>query len=136
MSEGNVEIVRRAYEAFNDEAFDPAAEPDLEIYDPDIELDNSNAVFDATVYRGHEGLLEFVSLLRAMWKRQRFEPQEFIPIGEDRVVVPIRMISVGRDEVETVAHAATVFTVREGKITRMKAFQSRAEALEAVDVTE
>jgi ketosteroid isomerase-like protein len=132
MSRENVEIVRRAFEAFNQSAFDRTVEPDLVDFDPDVVLDNSNAVFDGAVYRGHDGVREWLSLLRGMWTHQRFEPQEFIPVGEDQVIVPIRMVSVGRDEIETVARAASAFTLREGRVTHVKAFQSKAEALEAV----
>jgi hypothetical protein len=131
-----VEVVRRAIEVFNEEAFNRADELDLGAFDPYIEVDNSNAAFDAAVYRGHDGLREWLSLLRAMWERQRAEPQEFIPFGEDRVVVPVRIVSVGRDAVETVAYGATVYTLREGRITRVKAFQSKADALEAVGLRE
>ena len=49
---------------------------------------------------------------------------------------PLRMIAVGRDGVETVAHAATVYTMREGKVARTKAFQSKADALESVGMQE
>jgi hypothetical protein len=71
-----------------------------------------------------------------MWKDQRTEPQEFIPVGEDQVVVPIRIVSVGRDDVETVAHAVLVMTVRERKIAHVKGYQSKSEALEAVGLSE
>ena len=81
-------------------------------------------------------LREYLSLLREMWKQVRFEPQEYIPVGEDKVVVPVRMIVIGRDEIETVAHNAQVVTLREGKVTHMKAFQSKVEALEAAGLSE
>jgi hypothetical protein len=71
-----------------------------------------------------------------MWKQVRFEPQEYIPVGEDQVIVPIRMISVGRDEVETVARSTNIFTMRKGKVTRIQAFQSKSEALEAAGLSE
>jgi uncharacterized protein len=132
MSQENVEIVRRAYELFNDDVFNQEGEPDLRVFDSDIELDNSSAMLDAAVYRGHDGLREWFSLIREMWKRQRIEPQEYILVGEDQVLVSIRMVSVGREEVETLARGANVWTLRDGKITRVKAFQSKAEALEAV----
>jgi ketosteroid isomerase-like protein len=131
MSQENVEIVRRGYEEFARTGdFDP------ELFDPDVEFDNSNAMLDAAVYRGPEGLREYLSLLREMWKQVRLEPQEFIPVGEHQVIVPIRMITVGRGEVETVARTASVITVRQGKITHMKSFQSKAEALEAAGLSE
>jgi hypothetical protein len=67
-----------------------------------------------------------------MWKLQQGEAQEFIPVDENRVIVPIRIVSVGRDSVEVVARAALLITVGDGRITHMKAFQSKADALEAV----
>ena len=131
MSQENVEIIRRINEDFARTGdFDPM------LFDPDAEFDNSNAGLDAAVYHGPEGLRDYLSLLREMWKSVRFEPQEFIPVGEEQVVVPVRMVTVGRDEVETVARAATIFTLSEGKVTRMKSFQSKADALEAAGLRE
>jgi len=46
------------------------------------------------------------------------------------------MVMRGRDEIETVAHSATLYTFSEGKITHAKAFQSKADALEAVALRE
>jgi hypothetical protein len=54
-----------------------------------------------------------------MWDRQRFEAEEFIAAEQ------------GRDGTETIAHNARVFTVREGRIVHMKAFQTKVEALKA-----
>ena len=66
--------------------------------------------------------------MRQMWEQFRFEPEEYIPVGQDKVVVPWLITAVGRDGVETTAHAATVFTVRSGKLAHAKAFQSKADA--------
>jgi hypothetical protein len=71
-----------------------------------------------------------------MWKHQQTEPEEFIPFGEDQVIVPIRIVSIGRDDVETVAHAVLVMTVRERKIAYVKGYQSKTEALDAVGLSE
>lgn len=117
-------MVRRVYEVFNQ-----VAEFDLRDFDPDVVVDNPNAALDGAVHRGHDGLRESLSLLRTMWQRQRLEPQEFISVDEDRFVVPMRMISVGRNEVETVAQAAMVYTLHDGRITHPKAFQGNGEAV-------
>ncbi|MDX6582580.1 MAG: hypothetical protein QOI10_1764 [Solirubrobacterales bacterium] len=131
MAHENVEIVRRGFEEFvRTGDFDP------ELFDPKVEFDNSNAMLDGAVYRGPEGVREYLSLLREMWKQVRIEPREFIPVGEDQVVVPLRMIVVGRDEIETVARAANLFTLRDGRVTHFKAFQSKADALQAAGVVE
>ena len=136
MSQENVEVVRRALDAFNQRAFDRTTEGDLSVYDSNVVLDTTTGAFDGGVNRGHDGLREGLSRVLGMWKRQRFEPQEFISVGEHNVVVPIRIVSVGRDEIETVARAAVVYTLRDGRITHLKTFQSKADALKAVGLQE
>ena len=127
MSQQSVDFVRRGFEEFlRTGEFDPAD------FDEEFEFDNSNAMIDAATYRGVEGVREYLSLVRQMWERFRFEPEEYIPAGEEQVVVPIRITAVGRDGIETVAHSAVVYTVRSGKLARAKAFQNKADALESV----
>ena len=130
--EENVEALKRAFAAM--ERGDILAV--LELCDPEIELDNSNAVFDARVYQGHEGVLDFFSRSADMWESQRWEAEEIIPVGDDRVLVAQRIVSVGRDGVETVAHNANVVTLRDGKAVHFKAFQTKADALEAAGLEE
>jgi hypothetical protein len=134
MSQENVEIARRGMEPFNQHF--KTREVDLSSFARDVTVDNLAATFDGAVYHGHDGLLKWLSLHRGMWKYQQTEPEEFIPVGKDHVVVPIRIVSIGRDDVETVARAVLVMTVRERKIAYVKGYQSKAEALEAVGLSE
>jgi ketosteroid isomerase-like protein len=128
MSRENVEIVRRIYEA-GDLAPDD--------WDADVVFDNSNAIFaDPGVYRGLDRIREFFVAQGEMWKSQRYEPQEFIPVGVDQVVVPQEIVSVGRDGVEVVARTANLFTLHAGKVTHLKNFQTKTEALEAAGLRE
>ena len=133
MSQDNVEIARRGLEPFNEQF--SSGKVDLGCFAHDITVDNLAATFDGTVYHGHDGLRDWLSLHRGMWKHQQTEPEEFIPVGKDRVVVPIRIVSVGRDDVETVAHAVLVMTVRDRRIAYVKGYQSKAEALEAAGLS-
>ena len=133
MADDVVAVVREAYEVFNRDAFDREAELDFGLFHVHVELDRTSSPLDGAVYRGHEGLRDLVALLRDMWHRVRVETHEFIPVGDDRVLVDERVVSVGREDVETIARAATLWTVREGRVARMKLFQSREEALAAVD---
>jgi|RhiMetdeSRZDD1v2_1073273.scaffolds.fasta_scaffold23870_8 ketosteroid isomerase-like protein len=128
----NVEAIKRAYAALNRGDMRTV----LGLCHPDVVFDNTNAAFDGVVHRGHEGLVEYFSLGREMWKSQRYEVQDAIPLDEDRVVVLQRTVSVGRDGVETIARNANVFTLKQGKATHIKAFQTKAEALEAVGLRE
>jgi hypothetical protein len=135
MSQENIEIARRAVEEFNRQ-FTSTEELDLDVFASDVVFDNSGAAFDGAVWRGHDGIREFMSLSQGMWKVQQGEAQEFIPVDEARVIVPSRIVSVGRENVEVTAHLAILITVGNGKITYMKAFQSKTEALEAVGLSE
>ena len=131
MSQENVDIMRRFYEHLN-----RSGEADFSLLDPDVVYDLSNAMLDGAVYRGHDGVRAYRSMMRGMWQGMRFEPEEFIPVGEDRVIVAFRMVMVGRDGIETAAHGATLATFAERRITHAKAFQSKADALEAVGLRE
>jgi ketosteroid isomerase-like protein len=42
----------------------------------------------------------------------------------------------GRDGIEVTARSALVYTVENGEITRLRLFQERAEAFEAVGLSE
>ena len=136
MSRQNVEIVRRAYKMFDDAGFSGAAGVDLGTFDTDIEVDTSTRPSDADLFRGHDGLREFLSLQRGLWKRRLLEPQEFISVDEDRVVVATRIVSVGRNGVKVVSHSASVWTLDAGKIKHVKWFEHQGEALEAVGLSE
>ena len=136
MSQENVETVRRAYKMFDDAGFSGAAGLDLGPFDADIEVDTPTRPVDADPFRGHDGLREFLSLQRGLGKRRRLEPQEFISVDEDRVVVTTRVVGLGRNKVKIVSHAASVWTLRAGKITHVKLFEHKGEALEAVGLSE
>jgi ketosteroid isomerase-like protein len=132
MSQDNVEVVRRGYEHFS-----RTGELDPDGWDADAVLDNSNAIFaDPGLYRGFDRIREFLIAQGEMWTSQRYESEEFIPIGVDKVVVPQQIVSVGRDGVEVVARTANLFTLHAGKVTYLKNFQTKTDALEAAGLSE
>jgi ketosteroid isomerase-like protein len=99
MSRENVEIVRRAYAYYN-----RTGQVDYAHLDLNVEYDVSGRTFDRAVYHGHEGVRQFLSLLREQWATLRIEPQEFIVSGDD-VVVPVRLIARGKQSgVQTTAN--------------------------------
>lgn len=131
MPEDSAEIARRLLEGFA-----RTGEWDLELIHSEAEFDNSNAMLDGDVYEGHEGVRRWLALLQDMWEHVRFEPQEFIPMGDNRVIVSLRTVTVGRDGIETSANSAGLVTVKDGKLIRMKSFQSKADALEDVGLAD
>ena len=125
-------MLRRGYDHYN-----RTGEPDYSLLDPDVVYDVSRRVFDPEIYRGHEGVREFTRLLREQWETIRVEPQDFIVTGDDVVVVPVRLVGVGKQSrAETTANAAHLWTFRGGKVIRQTTFQTRAEALEAAGLPE
>lgn len=131
MAQENVEIVRRVYDHFN-----RSGEVDYSVLDSEIVYDLSRRTFDPLVFRGHEGVQEFLRLTREQWASRRMEPQDLIDAGE-KVVASVRLVGVGRQSgVETMANAAHVWTFREGKIVRLTVFQTIEEALEAARLSD
>jgi uncharacterized protein len=131
MSQKNVDVVRRLYVQWEDELFKLDDVVFSELLDADIEWDASRRTFDPAIYHGHDGIREFVAALQEVWESGRIEPLEFIPAG-DEVVVPVRLSLVSRtDRQEVTANAAHVWTLRDGKVIRHCAFQTKADALQA-----
>ncbi len=132
MSQENVEIVRRLFEARGRKDVAGA----LALLAENIEIDASRRVVDPIVLHGHDGFVKFIAMLDDAWSGQTAEPYDVVAHG-DEVVVPIRLTSTGRvSGAQVQASAAWVGQVRDGKITRMCVYQSKDEALEAVGLSE
>ena len=131
MSQENVEIVRRSYDAYtlgDIEGALAAIDPQIVIRDHDIP--------DASEYHGHEGMFRWQADWESSWESWRWEPEEFVAAG-DRVVAVLRVHAKGREsgaEIERLDGA--VWTMRNGKGTRLDYYGSKAEALEAVGLRE
>jgi ketosteroid isomerase-like protein len=130
MSQENVETVRRVMRGFNDPDFDAARED----IDPDAELDYSASdAPDGLVYHGHPGFRAFAQGRWEPWSERRFDITELIDAPPHTVVVVGRMRGSGRvSGVEVEASSTTVWTLHQGKITRVKLYRTRDEALAAV----
>jgi ketosteroid isomerase-like protein len=133
MSQENVDKARDLAEAFSEGDVDRF----LTGLDPEIEVDLSRRLIDPETYRGHEGVREYLRKQRDVWRSQRIESEEYIAVGENVVVVPIRFVSTGRgSEIDVRARAAWVWEFREGLGVRATAYQSKQDALEAVGLRE
>jgi ketosteroid isomerase-like protein len=132
MSEENVEIVRRSIEAWN--------RRDLTMFlasfgsDAEFDWSRSRAPFKG-VYRGHAEIRTFWELFWSTFEDVQLETHGFTEAASD-IVVPNTAHMRGRDGIEVVARSALVNTVEAGQITRLRLFQERAEALEAVGLRE
>ena len=132
MSQQNVEIVRRIFDAWNQGDFDAA----WAACDSELVIDRSRSLVDSRIYRGTEEVEQFWSDWRNTWESTRWEIDEYIEAGDD-VVVLGRFFGRGAESgVAVEANVTQVMTVRSGKLVRGVLFQSRSEALEAAGLRE
>ena len=134
MSQQNVEIVRAANRAF--EAGD--VEVALAALDPDVEWHGTVGGMDeGRVYRGRDAVAEGFTDYFAVWERMAMTAVEYIDAGGDDVVVFHHEVARGRESgVVVESDPATINTVRDGIIVRVRSFMDRAQALEAVGLSE
>jgi ketosteroid isomerase-like protein len=138
MSQENVEIVRRAYDAFNQWAAHPERQPlaDTSLLHPEVEFHTYATSPEAGVYRGPDAVIEYNQRLFEQFESVRIEVQEVVPSG-DRVMVISRQHAVPRGgETAMVVDVVEVWTIREGLLAVRQSFATSAEALEAVGLSE
>jgi ketosteroid isomerase-like protein len=138
MSEENVEVVRRVYDAVarGDSASVLAA------YDPECEMDFTRSplllVLKQQVYRGYEGLRScFRERREEAWGAIEDVCEELIDAGGEQVISVVSTRGSGRVSGAPVAlRHAGVWTVRNGKVVRVAWVGSRDEALEVAGLAE
>jgi len=136
MSEENVEIVRRVYDAVD--RGDTATV--LALYDPEIEWEFARSpfrnMFKHDTYRGRDGLRDFIrERYEDAWERIEDELEQLIDAGE-QVISIIRTRGRGRASgIEVEKTHGGVWTVQNGAITRVE-WMSHTDALEAAGLSE
>src|SRR4051794_33520012 len=111
MSQENVEIVRRSFEAFNARDVDAVVSLSAE----DCEWLPLRAQLEGIAYRGHEGVRQFVRDMDDDWRAFRIDPLEFHERG-DRVAVIGRINALGDSGVEISSIAGFVFELHRDRI--------------------
>src|SRR5439155_14534304 len=134
MSQENVEIVGRVLRRYSDQKIDGM----LRDVHPEVEVDYSESdAPDASVYHGHAACRAFVQGRYEDFDERSFEAVELIDAPPDAVIAVGRMRGKGRASGAAVeARSVTLWTVRDGKISQIKLYRTRADALEAVGLTE
>ena len=135
MSQENVEAFKRAVEA-NNRGDDDAL---LEEIDPDVEWHGVMGVMfggEATVFRGHAGVLEYLRDLEEGFTVRDIQWSEFRDLGE-RIVVLGHVRGKGRERViELDSQYGALAEFRQGKIVRYRDYFDHSAALEAAGLSE
>ena len=131
MSQENVEIVRRMWEAFLANDFQTA----LSAYDPDVEWDGTNLP-DGQVGRGLDAITDHLTRWSDMWESWHVEVERVIDAGRDHVVVFIRETGRSSSGLDMDERHGELYEVRHGKIMRRQGFSDPNEALQAAELGE
>ena len=106
-------------------------------YDPDVEWHGTIGGLDeGSLARGHQEVLQGFAEYFEAWERLDLRPEEIIDTG-DELIVFVHEVAKGKESgivVET--DTATISTLREGMVVRVRGFMDRSQALEAAGLRE
>jgi ketosteroid isomerase-like protein len=125
----NTDIVRRVFEAFSRRdapALIALSAPDIVFRPPTGRLAGR-----AGPYTGHEGLRVYLADVSRVWQELRSEPDEYIELGDDRVLCTGRVYAWGVGRVVD-SPAGWVWRLRDGKLVEGTVYETRRAAYEAV----
>ena len=140
MSQEQIEVVQRTYEAFNAgwERGDPGALFDSGTVSGDLEF----VVFPGlpghpASYRGHDGFMTFIRIWTEDFEGWSIEPERLIEAPDNRVAALTLQRATGKGSgVPVELHFGQVFEIRDGRIIRVRNFPDFAQALEAAGLSE
>jgi ketosteroid isomerase-like protein len=129
MSEEALEVVRRIY------ARPLNLDPDLlaaldDVAAPNAEFDFTDVYPDGRVVRGVAGVRRIAS--NWPWGDLHFEPEDFIAVDAERVLVFIRATATGVGSgIPVERRTAHELTFEDGRLVRFKVYSERDDALAA-----
>ena len=132
MSHQDAERIRRAYEVWNESG---AAAVTNQFYAEDAVYREGPGWPNAGIYRGRDAALERMESLIELAGRIEVRIDELIDVGDGRFVACASMVGEGSEAPYTQSFAV-VHRLRDGLIVEADYFLDRAQALEAVGLSE
>jgi uncharacterized protein len=134
MSQENVNIVRRGFEVFNAGDLDRLVS---EFFAPEVEYRTSAEDPDAATHRGQPAYRRYVEQWMDSFDGLRADVDECIDVGDDRVFTWVHWTGRGRTSgADADWHLAIIYTMKDPRIVSGEEYFDRAEALEAVGLSE
>ena len=127
MSSENVEVVRRAYEAFNID--DPEAA--IALLDPDVEWTLPAHFPDAETWRGRDRVVEGLRSMASSFDSLNLEVHELIDAG-DRVVALVHIqgrAAVTGLDLSGMGVDGHIWTLRDGRVVAVRMYGGTGDAL-------
>jgi ketosteroid isomerase-like protein len=120
--------VRRSFEAFNARDVDGL----VGLSTPDCEFLPFRAQLEGIVYRGHEGIRQFVTDMNDDWEEFQIDPVEFHDRGEQvAVIAQVRALGAG-SSVKIESMAGFVLDLRAARVSRIMSYSDPHVALNAL----
>ena len=131
MPEGNVEVVRRAFDAWNRNDWEELGR----IYHPEIVAVAPEGFPEAGEFRGWEELKRQYRGLKSAWESEQIRVEEVVAEG-DQVVARVSWAGIGKASGAPMTLEVTdLVTVEDQRVTRIEFFWRFEDALEAMRAT-
>jgi ketosteroid isomerase-like protein len=132
MSEENLEVVRHAIDAFNDEGIEAA----LAHFNRKAKWVEPSDRSEGNLYKGHRGIRKLASIWGDNFDEHRLDLEQLIDVGDDAVVLVYQRGRI-KDSSDTIERRiGYVWRVWRGKIDRVQAYSSWEAALDEVGLSE
>ena len=132
MSEENVELARRAILGWNERG----VESFVEVLDPQVEWHPPRESMEPGVYRGHEGVRDYLGRLAAVFEEQRVESVDVTSVDEEVVLAVVRIAGTSAKFGRVDTEWAWLITIRDGKAVHVATFVDRHEARRVAGLSE
>jgi ketosteroid isomerase-like protein len=133
VSEENVEIVRRAFDAFSRADLDGV----LRDLAPDFEFHPSGRFMDTQrVYRGREDMTDFWRTFRDAWEDIKVSIERIEDLDDRVLTMGTFHGKAGGSNAEVQAESAWLHTFQDGLIVHLRSFATWKEGLEAAGLRE
>jgi ketosteroid isomerase-like protein len=133
MAQARIDRLRAGLDAFN-----RTGEIQAGMVAPEFEMRQADSIIDtAGVFHGPDGIRDSLRELRGSFEGLTFEGEEFLeaPGGEVVVFIRVRGRGVGSG-LDIDNRIAWVWTFRDDEAVRLVVYEDRADALEAVGLTQ
>jgi ketosteroid isomerase-like protein len=132
MSQENVELVQSSYPLVNAGGFSAVAER----IDTTFTMDAPQGI-ESSQAHDKAGLREWFEKMDEVWEELRIEPEEVIDVDDTQVIAVVRTWARGRGSgIDIDQRLIHLWTVRGGKMTSLRVFNTKQAALEAAGLRE
>src|SRR3954466_14780204 len=128
MSQENVELVERAWVAFQAEDVRALGE----MSDENLEFVSVLSAVDTAIYRGPKSWASYFDRMHETWEEWLIEDFRVFDGGAGRIAAVFRLVGKGRSSGARLERPAGIaYRIRNGKLWRIRSYVDPDEALEA-----